>query len=71
MAQLQVNDKIQVNGWVMLKGLDNGLTYTVIAMDDYSYTFKTGRRKPVRHYITSVDAKMTGTSDINYIVKIN
>jgi hypothetical protein len=69
---LKLGDKIEVNGWVMLSKLSEG-TYIVSAVDDISYSFKRNKNSKnhlCRHYKSSVEAKMNGNSDINYINKI-
>lgn len=53
---LEIGDIIAVDGFVMLKGLDGGSRYRVVAKDGYSYTFKKiGSSKKVRHYQDDVD----------------
>jgi hypothetical protein len=50
---------IRVHGFVMLKGLEQGL-YKVLSQDAISYTFAKhrGSKAICRHYKTSVDAKV-------------
>jgi hypothetical protein len=53
---LKIGDMISVHGFVMLKGLNHGRKYKVIAMDVYSYTFRLHNGKTLcRHYINSVE----------------
>jgi co-chaperonin GroES (HSP10) len=69
--QLKVGDKISVEGFVMLKGLDGGSKYKVIKADDFSYTFqKIGSSKKVRHYSADVDRWLNKPrGDNNQIIK--
>jgi len=55
METLKSGSLIQVHGWVMLKGLNQGL-YRVLCQDEISYTFaKRNGKKPIcRHYKDSV-----------------
>ena len=61
---------IKVHGFVMLKGLDNGM-YKVLCQDNISYTFAKpkGKKAICRHYKSSVDAKLEcfNRGDINGI----
>jgi hypothetical protein len=65
---------IRVHGWIMLKGLDEGI-YKIISQDDYSYTFAKhkGNKAICRHYKSSVDAKVIcfERGDLNGIEIIN
>jgi hypothetical protein len=70
---LKIGDKIRVNGFVMLAKLDAG-DYIVSDIDSVSYSFKSNIKNKThrcRHYKISVEAKINGNSDINYITKIN
>ncbi len=51
---------IRIHGFVMLKGLEQGL-YKVLSEDAISYTFAKhrGNKAICRHYKSSVDAKIT------------
>jgi hypothetical protein len=55
------NTKVKINGFVMLKGLDDGKTFTVKRNDAKGiYWFcvpKTGR-KVIGHYMDSVDSSL-------------
>jgi hypothetical protein len=50
---------IKVHGWVMLKGLEEGM-YRIISQDNISYTFAKpkGTKAICRHYKSSVDGKL-------------
>jgi hypothetical protein len=55
MQNLKSGTTIHVHGWVMLKGLNQGL-YKVLSQDETSYTFAkaNGRKAICRHYKNSV-----------------
>jgi hypothetical protein len=65
---------IRVHGWIMLKGLEQGL-YKIISQDDFSYTFAKhrGSKAICRHYKSSVDGSVTcfERGDLNGIEIIN
>lgn len=65
---------IRVHGWIMLKGLDEGI-YKIISQDDFSYTFAKhkGKKAICRHYKDSVDSKVIcfERGDINGIEILN
>jgi hypothetical protein len=65
---------IRVHGFVMLKGLEQGL-YKVLSQDAISYTFakNRGTKAICRHYKTSVDAKLVcfNRGDLNGIEILN
>lgn len=78
--ELRIGSVISVNGFIMLKGLDGGCFYKVVAIDDYSVTFqrsnKNGRlvsKKMVRHYSSSIESKIAcgKREDLNNIIVIN
>lgn len=50
---------IRIHGWIMLKGLENGI-YKITSQDNFSYTFSKakGSKAICRHYKTSVDSKV-------------
>lgn len=50
---------IKIHGWIMLKGLEQGL-YKILSQDEFSYTFsKPKGNKPIcRHYKSSVNGKL-------------
>jgi hypothetical protein len=50
---------LRVHGFVMLKGLDNGM-YKIISQDSFSYTFARARGKKAicRHKISSIDGTL-------------
>jgi hypothetical protein len=53
--KLIIGTKIQVHGWIMLKGLNQGL-YKILSQDNFSYTFSkiNGKKAICRHYINSI-----------------
>ena len=61
---------IKVHGWIMLKGLENGI-YKITSQDDFSYTFSKpkGKKAICRHYKSSIDGKLTcfNRGDLNGI----
>jgi hypothetical protein len=67
--KLTVGDKIRVRGFVMLKGLDNGRTYKIIAEDEISFTLKYKSNKPIRHYKYQIYNSMRSLTDLNGITK--
>lgn len=56
---MKIGQLIKVHGWVMLKGLDQGL-YKVLSQDEISYTFSKpkGSKAICRHYKSSIDGKV-------------
>jgi hypothetical protein len=66
-AKLKVNDVIQINGHILLKGISGKLRISKI--DNISYWLtKVNGKKYIRHYIHNVDAYLNkAISDINYI----
>lgn len=74
---LNVGDVIQVEGFVMLKNIDDGCSYRLIGIREYNgnsvYDFAKGKRGRVRyvsHYCYEIDYWLNNNSDINYIKKI-
>lgn len=55
-AKIPNNTIVQVFGWVMLKGVEEG-RYRVYNLGDGTYQFykPQGKKPIIRHYITSVD----------------
>ena len=64
---------IQVKGWIMLKGLDEGI-YKVLNQDQYSYTFAKhkGKKAICRHYKKDVDGRINlNDQESNCIIILN
>jgi hypothetical protein len=64
MTKLNEGDIIQVNGWVMLDGLDSGKQYKVKRIFDhrgraaYGFSKPRGNKEIVAHYVGEVDASV-------------
>lgn len=69
--KLNIGDKIRIQGFVMLKGLDSGTKWKVIKTDDISYTFqKVGSSKKVRFTKSQIELWIKpSSSDNNQIIK--
>jgi hypothetical protein len=65
--KLQLNDKIQVHGWVMLKGVEGELKVSKIDDISYSFTKPKGTKVVCRHYINSVDLWVNDSENNNRI----
>ena len=66
---LNVGDKIQVIGWVMLEGMESGARYEVVRVRNGVYNFvklnKDGshsKRKRAAHLVKNVEAWIGGNS---------
>ncbi len=66
---LNIGDKIQVSGWVMLEGLEDGAAYEVVRVQNGVYNFvklnKDGshsKRKRAAHLIKNVDLWIGGNN---------
>lgn len=73
--KLTIGDKIKIQGWVMMKGMDNNKTYTLIRKDAYSYTFRKGYNgKLVRHYKEDIHLWISEQKGVarneNHIIKL-
>jgi hypothetical protein len=66
MENLKSGILVQVHGFVMLKGLNQGI-YKVLYQDEISYTFaKRKSKKPIcRHYKNSVNGMVKSFADGN------
>ena len=67
--KLTIGDRIKIQGWVMMQGLDANKIYKLIRTDNYSYTFRKGR-KLVRHTKDDIHLRMRSTSNENHIIKL-
>ncbi len=64
--KLALNDRIKIHGWIMMKGMDDNKTYTLIRKDAYSYTFRKGYNgKLVRHYKDDIHLWMSDQKGVN------
>lgn len=72
-TRLRAGSLIRVHGFVMLKGLEDGVTYRVWTVGVYGgspvYAFRRlrGKRTIATHFARSVDGWIRETADLNYI----
>tara|TARA_B100001094_G_scaffold294525_1_gene315214 strand:+ start:459 stop:674 length:216 start_codon:yes stop_codon:yes gene_type:complete len=65
--ELNIGDRIKVNGWVMMKGLDDNRIYKVIKKDSISYTLRHRNNKAVRHYKGDIHLWIGNETNLNHI----
>jgi hypothetical protein len=75
MSKLNEGDIIQVNGWIMLSGLDSGkykVHHLFKSHGDLAYAFVKYPRgkKQIGHYVSSVDGKVENKACLNNITII-
>ena len=75
--KLKKGSVITVEGWIMLKGLDEGSYYVVSSVDDSTYTFKKSNKngkpnnsfgKQVTFYKTTIDRNIDTTNNHRIII---
>ena len=65
--ELNIGDRIKVNGWVMMKGLDDNRVYNIIKKDSISYTLRYRNNKAIRHYKSDVHLWIGDETNLNNI----
>ena len=74
MTDLKVGDKIKIQGWVMMKSLEDGDVFKVIKIREFNKVLvydlqKTRGKKIISHYASDIDLYLN-TGNSNQIIKL-
>ena len=69
MDKLQLNDVIEVNGFIMLKGMEGKLKVSKVDEISYWFTKIKGSKVVARHLKNDIDRWINFNSEYNYIKK--